>query len=272
MKIALCTSDFYAPVQQSIRETGHAVSHVFTSCDLDSGWSFQTAEFAKEMRAQFTVGAVTEEHILQMKDEGVDLLISAAYDHKVPVPKDGSLKSVNVHGTMLPEGRGPWPSPHILLKHPEAAGVTLHTMTDKWDLGDIVLQEKIEVSDRDDSDSLIAKMVYLSGKLSKELLSNFDKIWETRTPMVGEGSYWKKPTESDRTITPQDSPERIASVFRAFGNLTLFGDGTGAVRPVSKVVLWKAKVADPVGTLVASNNHQKIYAIREGLLSVFTQP
>jgi methionyl-tRNA formyltransferase len=269
MKIAICTSDFFSPVQQSIKDTGHEVSHVFTSCDLESGWSLQTAEFAKEMRAQFAVGKVTEEHIAQMKEEGVDLLIAAAYDHKVPVPKDGSLKSINVHATMLPDGRGAWPAPHILLKHPEAAGMTLHTMTEKWDLGDIVLQEKIEISDRDDSDSLIAKMVYLSGKLSKQLLSNFDKIWADRKPMIGEGSYWKKPTESDRTISPHDSPERIANTFRAFGKMTLFTDGKSPAEPVSNVVMWKAETNESPGTLVAYNNAQKLYAIRDGILAVY---
>lgn len=72
----------------------------------------QTAEFAKEMRAKFTVGAVTDEHIEQMEKEGVELLISAAYDYKVPVPSDGTIKSVNVHGSLpLREGDpGPLPT------------------------------------------------------------------------------------------------------------------------------------------------------------------
>ena len=269
MKIAFCTCDFYAPVQQSIKDTGHEVSHVFTSCDLESGWSLKTFEFAKEMRSQFTVGPVTKEHIDQMKQEGVELLISAAYDYKVPVPKDGSLKSINVHGTLLPEGRGPWPSPHILLSYPDAAGMTLHTMTDKWDHGDIVLQEKISVSDRDDSDSLISKMVYSSGKLTRQLLSNFEQIWTNRKPMVGDGSYWKKPTEADRTVTPHDKPERIAAVFRAFGDMTLFHDGTSPSQIVSKIVLWEAHTGEPVGTLVAVNYDQRIYAIRDGLMAVY---
>ena len=270
MKIALCTSDFYAPVHQSIKDTGHQVSHVFTSCDLESGWSLKTAAFAKEMRAQFAVGAVTEDHIQQMKQDGVDLLISAAYDYKVPVPSDGSLKSINVHGTLLPEGRGPWPSPHILLRHPEAAGMTLHTMTDKWDHGDIVLQEKIDVSDNDNSDSLISKMVYLSGKLTKQLLRNFDQIWTNRRPMEGKGSYWKRPAEADRTVTPHDDPDRIAAVYRAFGNMTLFSDGTGASQSVRKIVMWRAQTGELPGSLVSFNNEQRIYAIRNGLMSVHT--
>lgn len=269
MKIALCTCDFYAPVHQAIRDTGHEVPHIVTTSELDSGWNFQTAEFAKEMRSKVSVGPLTEAQIDEMKRDGVDLLISAAYDYKVPVPKDGSLKSINVHGTLLPEGRGPWPSPHILLRHPEAAGMTLHTMTDKWDHGDIVLQEKIEITDADDSDSLISKMVYLSGKLTRQLLSNFEPIWTARKPMEGKGSYWNKPTEADRTVTPLDEPERIAAIYRAFGAMTIFSDGTSPASTISKIVMWKQNTDNLPGTLVSSNNNQRIYATRNGLMSVY---
>jgi methionyl-tRNA formyltransferase len=244
------------------------VSHVFTSCDKESGWSLQTAQFAEEMRAKFVVGGVTEKHIQDMIDEGVEVLVSAAYDHKIPVPDASQLKCINFHPTLLPEGRGAWPTPYILLKHPEAAGVTLHTMTDRWDYGDILLQERISVSEKDDSDSFVAKVVQLSGKLSKELWANFERIWANRSPMTGRGSYWKKPTEADRTITPHDEPQRIADIFRAFGNMTLFNDGNGPAAPVSKVVVWEADVTEPVGTLVAYNKLQRIYAIRNGFLSV----
>jgi methionyl-tRNA formyltransferase len=268
MKMALCSSDFLTPVHHSIRDAGHQVSHVFSSCDLESGWSLQTAQFAKEMRAQFVVGAVTEEHVHQMIREGVEVLVSAAYDHKIPVPGNDQLKCINFHPTLLPEGRGGWPGPHILLRHPEAAGLTLHTMTNRWDYGDILLQEKIRVSDKDDSDSFVAKVVQLSGKLSKELWANFEKIWAGRSPMTGKGSYWKKPTEADRTITPQDDPQHIASIFRAFGNMTLFSDGNSPAVPVSKVVVWEAENTEPVGTLVAFNKLQRIYALRNGFLSV----
>lgn len=273
MKIAVCTSDFYAPVQESIRESGHEVSQVFTSCPPNSAWCLKTAKFAEEMRAEFIPGEVTPNHIKKMSDDGVDLLISAAYDYKVPVPEDGSLKCINVHGTLLPEGRGAWPAPHILLNYPNAAGLTLHTMTNRWDFGDIVLQEKINISLKDDSDSLIAKTIYLARKLTRELLTNFDSLWAGRRPMEGRGSYWKKPTDAERTVSPYDNAERIAAIFRAFGKNTLFSpDNSSPGQDVDKLVVWDAETAEPTGKLVASNNNQRIYAIRGGLLSVYREP
>lgn len=147
--------------------------------------------------------------------------------------------------------------------------MTLHSMTHEWDRGDIVLQEKIEVSAQDDSDSLTAKMVFLSGTLSRKLLSNFDRFWTARKPMEGKGSYWKKPTDSERTITPKDDPERISSIYRAFGKATLFTEGEAPARAVSRIVIWSADINEPIGKLLASNNLQRIYAIRGGLLAVY---
>jgi methionyl-tRNA formyltransferase len=271
MKIALCSCDFVAPLHHNIREAGHTVTHVFTSCPLESGWSTQIHHFAQEMNAQFVVGAVTKEHIQQLKNQGVELLISAAYDYKIPVPNDESIKCINFHSTLLPQGRGPWPAPYILLKHPEAAGLTIHSMTDTWDFGDILLQEKISINHSDDSDSLAAKTLQLYAKLSKKLFKNFDKIWAERIPMTSQGEYWQMPPDAERTITPHDEPLRITEVFRAFGQLTLFSDGVSPPSPINKVVVWQDTCSEPVGTLIAINNILKIYAIRGGFLGVYTQ-
>ncbi len=271
MKIAVCTSDFYAPVHESIKESGHEVSQVFTSVPLGSDWCLKTTQFARDMGTQLISGEVTSEHIREMVEGGVDLLISAAYDYKVPVPEDGSLKCINVHGTLLPDGRGPWPAPRILLMYPEVAGLTLHTMTNRWDFGDIVLQEKIEVSPRDDSDSLTAKTIYLARKLSRELLSKFDSVWEARRPMEGPGTYWRRPTDAERTVSPFDEADRISSIFRAFGRDALFSpDGKSPGQPADKLVVWEAQTGEPTGKLLTSNNTQRIYAIRDGLLAVYT--
>jgi hypothetical protein len=45
----------------------------------------------------------------------------------------------------------------------------------------MLLREMILVSEKDDSDSFVAKVVQLSGKLSKELGSNFERIWAIPT-------------------------------------------------------------------------------------------
>lgn len=53
--------------------------------------------------------------------------------------------------------------------------------------------------------------------------------------MMGKGFYWKKSTETDRTINPHDEPQRIQGISRAFGNMTFFKDGDGSAGPAGKI-------------------------------------
>lgn len=270
MKIALCTSDFFAPVQDALRDAGHTVERVYTSCDLDSGFSDKTKAFAEEMRAELKIGRVEEQDLVELEERGVELLLAAAYDYKVPTPEGSSIKSVNVHGSLLPEGRGAWPQPWILLHSPQAAGVTFHSMTQDWDRGDILLQESIVLSERDNLDSLIGKMLVSVRRLADRLFSDFSQIWNNRKPMEGAGSYWKKPTDRQRAIILDEmSVAEAGSLKRAFGSFVLVKEPeSGVLTPVSKLEVWEQDHEEKPGSLLAVSPPIKIYALKDGLVSV----
>jgi len=273
MKIALCTSDFFSPIQDVIATTNHVVEHVYTSCDLNTGFSNRTKDFAQEMRSKFTVGRVTEADIQSLDDAGVELLIAAAYDYKVPTPADSKVKFINVHGSLLPEGRGCWPQPWLLLKHPEHAGVTFHSMTQKWDTGDIVLQQKIDLRADDNFDSLIAKTLVAVKQLAEQLFRNFEKLWSERKPMQGEGSYWNKPQDSERTINvSQTKVSEANSLRRAFGDFTLLHDSqAGETHQLTKFSAWNSSHDHTPGEIIAISPPFIIYALKDGFASASFQ-
>lgn len=272
MKVALCTSDFFHPVQEVLREGNHEIAHVFTSCDLDSGFSDRTRQFADEMRAPFTVGHVTHEDVDALAKAGVELLISAAYDYKIPTPQGSPIKFINVHGSLLPEGRGPWPQPWILMRYPNAAGVTFHSMSQKWDHGDIVLQRAISIGDRDNMDTLVAKTLVQVRQLSEELLTDFYNIWSHRKRMEGTGSYWKKPTTEDMTIDLSQSVGMVDAIYRAFGTNTLFSDQTDLQRKVVTLSTWRQAHQYEPGERVTTSPPREIYALKDGFLAVVADP
>ena len=76
----------------------------------------------------------------------VDVILTAGYGRKVP--DFGVRFAVNLHPTLLPIGRGPWPIPWILSDYPEGGGVTLHAHTSRFDEGPIVAQRQIPGADR----------------------------------------------------------------------------------------------------------------------------
>lgn len=267
MKLAICTCDYLFPVQESIRKGGHEVVKIWSSVPLESPLIYRTKLFAEEMGADIVVGRVTDEELQKLERSGVELLLSAAYGHKIPTPENSTIKFINTHLSLLPEGRGPCPLQWILLKYPQFAGITFHAMTQKLDSGDIVLQRQIELSDSEDMNSLVGKTSLLLEQLSTELLSNFHVLWNNRRPMEGKGSYWKMPSEADRNIQWANGIEHIRKLFRTFGTYTLFDDTEKNCKErVRELSAWKATHDYEPGTLVTLSTSRIVIAASDGFV------
>ena len=71
--------------------------------------------------------------------QGAEMFIIAEYSYLVP---DTDVKyAINIHPTLLPNGRGPTPLPY-LINAPEFSGVTIHKICNKFDSGDIIYNPK----------------------------------------------------------------------------------------------------------------------------------
>lgn len=85
-----------------------------------------------------------------------------------------TIASVNVHPSLLPKYRGPNPYLQSILHGEKYSGVTLHLVTEKFDNGPILKQEKVEILDSDTSQELRDKSVRTARKLVTELISDLD--------------------------------------------------------------------------------------------------
>lgn len=84
--------------------------------------------------------------------------------------------AVNIHPALLPEYKGYHPVPYVLRNREKHHGITAHLITDEMDGGDIVYQEKFEIT-RYSTLSEIQETVNVSmpsflKKLCEKLLSN----------------------------------------------------------------------------------------------------
>ncbi len=158
-------------------------------------------------------------------EQEVELFFVAEYPWKIPIPA-GLDYAVNLHPTMLPEGRGPTPLSTLLLQDSKHAGISLHKLTEQFDAGDILLQKKIAVSDNESYDTLSAKIFIEAPKLLANLMLNISGIYANSVSQEG-GSYWEKLTEEDQTIDWNDSASNVLTKFRAFGSLGVYADVNG---------------------------------------------
>lgn len=102
-----------------------------------------------------------------LKNLGVDLIISfncpqVFRKELIAVPAKGCI---NVHFGMLPKYRGIQPIMHALLNGEKEFGVTAHYIDEKLDSGDIILQEKIPIKEKDTLDTLYPKAFETAGYL-----------------------------------------------------------------------------------------------------------
>lgn len=107
----------------------------------------------------------------------VDLIIVGTWKERIE--KDTfnlpTIATVNVHPSLLPKYRGPNPYIQTILHGEKFSGVTLHLVTDKFDNGPILKQEKVEILEKDTSKELREKSVRVARKLVSELICDLNE-------------------------------------------------------------------------------------------------
>jgi len=98
-----------------------------------------------------------------------DLIVTAAFGQIVGTklinyPK---YKAINVHGSLLPAGRGGAPIQRSIMNGETKTGITIMYMAKGMDSGDIISQQELEISEEDNTDTLFEKM----GKLGASMIN-----------------------------------------------------------------------------------------------------
>jgi len=216
--------DLMLPALDSLIAQGVQIDRIFT-CPVDNVYEFNTGiiDRAREYGIPYTTDRITREDVLKLRDSGCDGLVCGAYYYKIPVVPDFSM--VNIHPSLLPVGRGPWPMPVTILKGLAESGVTVHKIEEGFDTGDVLMQEKFEVSPAEDLESFTEKFQSLLPGMMKTLVQDFQNLYDNAAPQ-GEGEYWAEPTEQDYTITADTAPSDCDRILRAFyGFPCVYDDG-----------------------------------------------
>ena len=120
-----------------------------------------------------------------------ELIVVVAYGRILPerilkLPTHGCL---NVHASLLPKYRGAAPIPWAIINGEEFTGVTTMLMDKGLDTGDILLQEKIRISDEDTTETLSRKLSKLGASLLLKTIKGIKEGSIKPRPQTGEASY-----------------------------------------------------------------------------------
>ena len=120
-----------------------------------------------------------------------ELIAVVAYGRILPesiinLPAKGC---VNVHASLLPEYRGAAPIQWAIINGEEFTGVTTMLMDKGLDTGDILLEEKIRISDEDTTETLSRKLSELGASLLLKTIKGIKEDSIKPRPQTGEASY-----------------------------------------------------------------------------------
>lgn len=159
-------------------------------------------DVAKYLKVRYfeTKNVNSKEFIKLMEELKPELIISYSApqvfkEKLLSIPPRGVI---NVHGSYLPEYRGCLPSFWQLYKNEKYAGATVHYMNEKIDDGDIIVREKVDISNCKSVFEVINLTKQLGGRLLVQAVKKIKEgNFETIKNDASAGQYYSWPTIED---------------------------------------------------------------------------
>jgi methionyl-tRNA formyltransferase len=272
MRYAFAGYDFFVDIIPTLNEMGWELSHA-TITDMSSQEPYNSharlLAYCEASAVPFSFEKIDEKTFDCLRSLETDLLISAAYGHRIPMTSSHDIKVLNLHPTLLPHGKGPWPLPHIILREESRSGVTLHKVSAEWDSGDIVAHQAFDVEPAETLESLTFKTRMTAQELMKSVAGNFDRLWESAKPQASAGNYWKGfDWEKDRVIDWKWPVEKIDRLIRAFGNFDCGATFEGQEWIVQAARCWQSQHDANPGTVLMNGTREVLVAASDGYVLI----
>lgn len=268
MKIAYCGYDFFYGCLEELVNKGNTLLKIFTF-ETDNKYNFKTniERIANSNNIPISYEKPSKQEIKALfEEEGCDLIVTAGYIYKVPIIGE-NFKGINIHPTLLPKGRGPWPLPDIILREEKFSGVTIHQMTNELDGGPILIQEKFRIHEREDLETLSCRSQMLAIKLLKKLMNDFENIWENAVPQIN-GEYWEYPSEESMTFNGKMKIKEIDKIIRAFGKFDSCASFLGKKWLIHDANCWEEEHQYEPDTVIHVTNKEVLLAAVDGFVCI----
>lgn len=271
MKFAFAGIDFLGGVFEGLVEAGWKPIKLFTRpCDGIYDHNDVLVARARSMRLPIQLSRIRERDIEALQAEhGRDwALVVAGYPWLVKGWRGRATYGLNIHPSPLPTGRGPYPLFRAVLDRYETWGVTAHVLADGFDTGDILAQDIFSLDTIESHETVLAKCQMAArrlanGPLGKELPAR----WRRAEPQ-GDGSYWPRATDADRTLDFRQQVEPILRRVRAFGTVETIARLGDARVYVAEAQGWRERHGHTPGTVVHRHRRHVVIAALDGYVQI----
>lgn len=183
MKIVYCgCGKFGIDSLDAIKASRHQLLHVITHPEKQAGRGKKLRandieQWAAQNNVPFTAieDANCQQGVELLKKLAPDLLVVIAFGQKIcpdviSIPKKGAI---NVHGSLLPKYRGAAPINWAIINGETKTGITIITLAQKMDAGEMLAQAELKISDDDSAGIIHDKLAAIAAPV---LLDTIDKI------------------------------------------------------------------------------------------------
>lgn len=201
-----------------------------------------------------------------------DLIAVAGY-HKILPP--GLLRLpprgvINLHGSLLPQYRGPCPWKWAIMNGETKSGATVQFMTSELDCGDILGQCEVPIDPQDTAESLFLNLCAAAGPLLARTIDDLEAgRAQPRKQDERRASYYGYPSDEDARIHWEWSAERIRNRVRGLcprpGAWTQYGGKRVRVR---KAALAEGPLSRTPGMILGRSEDALIVSTGQGNLSI----
>jgi len=254
------TPEHSAILLKSLIDNGFNVSFVVTNMDKPQGRDRRLApSFVKKIALANNIpvlqfNTLKEENAIQeINSYNADIYLVYAFGSIIPrkIFDFPIGKTINLHGSILPEFRGASPIQAAILNNYLETGLTLQYITDELDAGSIISIVKVNIEESDTFGTLLDKLTIIGVNEIIKLLRSFDgKPLQSTEQDHSKATFCKKIKVEDRKIDFNLSDLEIHNKVRAFnpGNIcfTTFRDKRLNVYKTTKTEL---KSDEKIGSL-----------------------
>ncbi len=262
MNIAYFGGDWYLECLDAFKIHGHMIQHIFVN--NEQSYNIKLREYAALNQIPISLEKPSQQQLSQLSEQGINCIYSSEYPWLIPISGTG-LKSINMHPTLLPDGRGPTPLIWLLKKYHQYAGVTFHKLSDEFDSGDIIYQQKISLNSDETWETLVAKLHIQVPIYLDQLLTNFDAYYNKAQPQK-DGSYWPKIELKDRMINWNMKVSDIQQLARACGRFGVVAKVADLTLLINHINISQCKHQFPPGTLIKEDDETYVVSASDGIV------
>lgn len=185
-------------------------------CDNTLDFNDEVVALGAQHRIPVQLSKIRPDDLRALADRGCKALIVSGYQWRIPDWTAHLDYAVNFHPAPLPEGRGPYPVMQAILEGRREWAVSCHRIAASFDTGAVLDIERFALGAHECHEALQLRLQMAARRLAVRVAAGFCQLWDASQPQ-GEGSYWPRLTEAQRTLDFSRPVDEVMRVVRACG-------------------------------------------------------